>query len=305
MKVLVEHTEYRTTKGGKEYLWVSGNSGEVRKPIYIWGAPPDMDLSNVKFKVINFLRIEDKGDYQSAKWGELVIDSIDIEPEDSILRTIKLKGDHDSESLIKRLRIIVEKRELPKFWTEFVLSDSVLAELREYEKYPAGAKVHHPWVNGLSTHIEEVLTAYMQMSKIYYLNNIKHHVCIIALLFHDWGKIKEYSLTSDWSYTEDMHLFGHIYLGAKKVRKMLETFLSEYQHEEGFDPNEIQRDFDFIEHAILAHHGTKEYGSPVIPATVEAYMVHIADLISARANMFEMAMHMEKNFYLGTTVVKK
>lgn len=36
---LVEQSEYRQTKKGKEYLWVQGNTGDKRKPMYVWNAP--------------------------------------------------------------------------------------------------------------------------------------------------------------------------------------------------------------------------------------------------------------------------
>lgn len=84
--------------------------------------------------------------------------------------------------------MIVSETEMPIFWRAFFKSEEVADAIKNYDKFPAGAKVHHPWENGLSTHTEEALTAYIQMSKIYYLKNIKHHVCLAALLFHDWGK---------------------------------------------------------------------------------------------------------------------
>jgi 3'-5' exoribonuclease len=37
-----------------------------------------------------------------------------------------------------------------------------------------------------------------------------------------------------------------------------------------------------IEHAILAHHGRQEWGSPVEPVTAEAYILHYADMLSVR-----------------------
>lgn len=217
----------------------------------------------------------------------------------------KSKGSVNSEQLLSRLLQMVSETEMPLFWRTFFNSSTVAEAIKDYEKYPGGAKVHHPWENGLSTHTEEALTAYMQMSKIYYLKEIKHHVCFTALLFHDWGKTKEYSLTLDWDYTDNMPLFGHIYLSAKKANSLLEEFRQGYSFENEEQEKQTMRDIQFVEHCILAHHGIKEYGSPVIPATIEAYMVHIADLISARAQMFDMTIHMEKNPYLGTMIVKE
>ena len=35
-------------------------------------------------------------------------------------------------------------------------------------------------------------------------------------------------------------------------------------------------------HAVLAAHGRLEYGSPVVPQTLEAWLLHLADLAEAR-----------------------
>ena len=39
----------------------------------------------------------------------------------------------------------------------------------------------------------------------------------------------------------------------------------------------------------MSHHGQKEWGSPVIPYTLEAQILHYADLIDSRIWMFEKA----------------
>lgn len=39
---------------------------------------------------------------------------------------------------------------------------------------------------------------------------------------------------------------------------------------------------DEVTHAILAHHGRREWGSPVIPQTRMAWLLHLCDGISAR-----------------------
>jgi 3'-5' exoribonuclease len=39
-------------------------------------------------------------------------------------------------------------------------------------------------------------------------------------------------------------------------------------------------------HIILAHHGTKEFGSPNSPTTIEALIVHLADMTEAKLTGF-------------------
>lgn len=298
---LIEQAEYRTTKNDKPYLWIQGNSGERRLPLYIWNAPKNMDLPPFKGLVLSLFKEQDKGDFISASWKDAVVIPLSSLDASSPLHSIKLKGSVTSEDLIKRCHLMVDKLDISDLWKQFIFSEEVEKELLKYDKFAAGAKAHHPWINGLSTHTEEALTAFMHLSKAYYLKGIKHHVCFIAILFHDWGKTKEYK-SPLWDYTDNMFLFGHIYLSARKVEELFNQFI---------DRNNLQvseqdtRDLEFIQHAILAHHGVKEYGSPVVPATIEAQIVHMCDAISAKNFMFINSMHMEKNFFLGTTVVKE
>ncbi|NDV47899.1 hypothetical protein D0T49_12665 [Paludibacter sp. 221] len=299
---IVENIDNQTAKNE---AWLILHSGRERKKCCLGKIPEDVNPDILKHKIVLFVNIEDKGKYYFANWLDMVILNREDIEQDSPLLKIKLKGDIDSKQLLSRLLQIVSETEMPPFWKVFFKSDAVAEAIKDYEKFPAGAKVHHPWENGLSSHTEEALTAYAQLSKVYYLKEIKHHVCIAALLFHDWGKTLEYSLTSSWSYTDDMPLFGHVYMSAKKICSLLNEFRQGYDFENEEQERQAIRDIQFAEHCILAHHGIKGYGSPVVPATVEAFMVHIADLISARVQMFDMATHMEQNNYLGTMIIKE
>ena len=40
-----------------------------------------------------------------------------------------------------------------------------------------------------------------------------------------------------------------------------------------------------LEHAILAHHGKREFGSPVVPQTIEALLVSYVDDLDAKMNI--------------------
>ena len=70
--------------------------------------------------------------------------------------------------------------------------------------------------------------------------------------------------------------------------------------EKGVPKDEIYR----IVHIVLAHHGQLDFGSPVVPCTQEAVIVHYLDELSAKVDIIENTGNGEKNFALGTTVVK-
>ena len=70
-------------------------------------------------------------------------------------------------------------------------------------------------------------------------------------------------------------MYGHIVLGAQYVEKQA-------RHASELEEDTLQ---DLL-HIILAHHGTREFGSPVCPITIEALIVHLADMAEAKLTGF-------------------
>ena len=60
------------------------------------------------------------------------------------------------------------------------------------------------------------------------------------------------------------------------MRRKIEEF-------EDFDPGLARA----ILHIILSHHGSLEHGSPVVPATREAVLVHMIDNLGGRLGSFD------------------
>lgn len=92
-----------------------------------------------------------------------------------------------------------------------------------------------------------------------------------GIVLHDIGKLEELDGSGMVaSYTTEGALIGHIALGIKMLEKYWPKDIS-YS-------NKLH-----VQHIILSHHGTKEFGSPVLPATVESILVHYIDNVSAKA----------------------
>ncbi len=160
---------------------------------------------------------------------------------------------------------------------------------QEYSKWPAATAVHHAYPGGLLNHVLQML----QMLAGLYPTlpyPIKVERCILAVLFHDYGKLVEYNPQGEPQ--REMFLLGHIYMSACTLQSILTR--------EKVDNEEIK----LIIHCILSHHGTREFGSPVLPCTQEAFIVHYLDNLSAKTDTIEAANDMENVFTLGTHVVK-
>jgi 3'-5' exoribonuclease len=73
-------------------------------------------------------------------------------------------------------------------------------------------------------------------------------------------------------------LVGHIALGLMMVREAANGI-------SGF-PVELRSQ---IEHLVASHHGTREYGSPVEPKTIEAFILAAVDELDAKLNQVRRA----------------
>lgn len=158
-----------------------------------------------------------------------------------------------------------------------------------YCTHPAATSVHHAFQGGLLNHTYELLNLLLGIYPN--LPPLKIERCIIAILFHDYGKLKEYDAQT-FEPTEYMYLMGHIYISAHVLHNKL--------NKAGISNQETIR----IVHCVLAHHGEREYGSPVVPCTTEAVVVTLLDNMSAKTFMVDEAANMEKVFALGTNVIK-
>ncbi len=158
----------------------------------------------------------------------------------------------------------------------------------QYRNQTAATAVHHAFKGGLLNHTYELLH---MLSGLYpTLPPLKLERCVIAILFHDYGKLKEYD--ENMEGTKYMYLMGHTYISAHVLHNKLNAA--------GISNEETIR----IVHCVLAHHGKLEYGSPVVPCTQEALIIHYIDNISAHTYACDETANMEKCFALGTRIIK-
>ena len=171
----------------------------------------------------------------------------------------------------------------------YMLFDSKCLEFANLFSDKTGAAgKHHNFLGGLAVHTFEMLdilynTYVKHPENAKKFNTIKNkdnthydwQVCATAILYHDWGKLKEYKHKAGpdengkWQIAYAMMMQGHIFMSAEQFDRDADTF-------------GVNEDLKFkIAHAILAHHSKREWGSPVVPITPEARIVCACDLISA------------------------
>lgn len=170
-----------------------------------------------------------------------------------------------------------------------------------YSKYPAATGMHHAFQGGLLNHTYQMLHMLEGLYPVLPYP-IKAERCILAILFHDYGKLKEYNREGETQ--EDMYLLGHIYISAHTLQNVLEKTFEEVPGDPKSIKPENVEEIKRIIHCVLAHHGEKEYGSPVVPCMQEAVIVNYLDNISAKAENIKDTGDMEMSFCLGTHVIK-
>jgi len=140
---------------------------------------------------------------------------------------------------------------------------------------PAAKVYHQAYRHGLLEHTLSVAQAVSAASNFF--PGIDRDVAVTGALLHDIGKTEAYNddpLAID--LTDAGRLQGEIPLGYYLVRRQIEEI-------PGFDPGLAQA----VLHIILSHHGQLEHGSPVVPATREAVLVHMIDNLGGRLGSFD------------------
>ena len=142
-------------------------------------------------------------------------------------------------------------------------------ELRaSFRVCPAAKGVHHAYVGGLLEHTLSVFRLCRRIADQY--PELDRQALLAGALFHDFGKIREFSGGLANDYTDEGRLLGHLMLGVE----MLAPYLAKSGLDEG-----LQR---HLKHLILSHHGELQFGAVRQPHTAEALALHYADNLDAK-----------------------
>jgi 3'-5' exoribonuclease len=147
-----------------------------------------------------------------------------------------------------------------------------------YRVAPAAKHYHQAYRHGLLEHCLGVAQAVSAISATF--GGIDRDVAVTGALLHDIGKLEAYTDMGGQDRVIDLtdagRLHGEIALGYYRIRRAMEDI-------EGF-PAELAQ---AVGHIILSHHGSLEHGSPVVPCTREATLVHMIDNLGGRLGSFD------------------
>ena len=150
-----------------------------------------------------------------------------------------------------------------------------------YITYPGAVKVHHEFGSGILHHSLFMADVADALTKIY--TQVDRDILVAGALLHDIGKTIEYENPVTPVQTAEGKLCGHVAIGYAEFKRIVDEL-----HIESEVPL-------LLEHMILAHHGTLEFGSPVMPATREALLLSEIDMLDSRQMILDKALDQVKD----------
>jgi 3'-5' exoribonuclease len=271
---VVRDRSRRPTKRGGEWLSLklSDRSGNVTAKC--WEQIEDCFAAAAPGTVVRI-----RGRFESSsQWGDaLIVEAVrpaverEYDPAD-LLESSPVpieRLEEDLRALIDTVQSPPLRRLLDRFFGPE--TDS----WRRFRVAPAAKHFHQAYRHGLLEHSLSVAQGVSAAASFF--GGIDRDVAVTGALLHDFGKTEAYNddpLAID--LTDDGRLLGEIPIGYYRVRREIESI-------DGFDRSLAKA----VLHIILSHHGALEMGSPVVPATREATLVHMMDNLGGKLGSFD------------------
>jgi len=143
--------------------------------------------------------------------------------------------------------------------------------VNKFKTAPAAKKMHHAYIGGLLEHTLSMVSLADKIAGHY--SGIDRDLLLSGAILHDIGKIDEFEYQFKIDYSDKGRLLNHIVIGIK----MVDDKLSGIEH---FPEDQML----LLKHMIVSHHGTREFGSPEPPKTIEAVLLNYIDEIDSKVN---------------------
>jgi 3'-5' exoribonuclease len=272
--LLVKEAELRRRRDGGEYLRLMLGDRTGAVPCMIWeelGETVELARAGTPVAVTGRYTVHPRFGPQINLRG--LVAALPGSYVEDDLRDGPVRSAKQMEAEIRDLVATVQEPHL-RTLLERVLGETSPLWAR-YREAPAAKHYHQAYRHGLLEHCLGVAQAVSAISATF--PGIDRDVAVTGALLHDIGKLEAY--TSDprsIDLSDDGRLHGEIALGYYLIRRLTEEI-------DGFPPELAQA----VGHIILSHHGSLEHGSPVVPCTREATLVHMVDNLGGRLGSFD------------------
>ncbi len=265
--VLAEKTVSRK-KDGKPFLNLTLADKTGRVKAVVWDNVQQISTAAETGDFIQVLG--GAGEYR----GSVQITVKEVQPvaaESIDLRDFLPASGKNPEQMFERLVNLcatIKNNHLKRFF-DVLWGDSDLVE--GFKTAPAAKMMHHAYLGGL---LEHTLSMAMLADKVAtHYGGVDRDLLLAGTVVHDIGKINELEYNHRIDYTDQGRLLSHIVIGVQIVDEKISQ-LPEF-------PLSLA---DQLKHMIISHHGEKQFGSPELPKTLEAVLLHYLDAIDSRMN---------------------
>lgn len=209
---------------------------------------------------------------------QLIVQVIEpVRPTPDLLRELLPSSKHDPKAMFAELAALLDTVRHPglRALVKAYLADTPM--MARLHLAPAAKALHHAYLGGLLEHTLAVCKLADAICPLY--PKINRDIVLVGLFLHDLAKTTELKYDAAFSYSNRGELVGHIVEGAiwlaEKAKQVNET-----------QPETIGEELlAVLQHILVSHHGSHEYGAAKIPATPEAIMVAHLDDLDAKVAM--------------------
>ncbi len=275
---LLKYVAYQESKDGKGYLNVVLADGTGDLEARVWTNAAEV-IKN--FTKGDFVQVKGKLNIYQGRRQFIIAEMSKMDAKEINQDDFMMKAATPSHEMFERLLTIVKKLDdiYIKELLLNILQDTEVS--RRLKLWQAGKTIHHAYQSGLLEHILSCTELGVTLSKHYQVN---HNYVVAGCILHDLCKIYELTNGVNVDYTEEGKLIGHL-------AKSLEI-VDRYCYKIRNFPYETKM---HLKHILLSHHGEYAYGSPKLPQSSEAYLVHLIDLMDSKMNALEMVKRTDMN----------
>jgi 3'-5' exoribonuclease len=273
-------------KDGKPYYTCRFTDGKRTAVFMVWSDGPWFEDCEAAWKEGQFYKIRAGYEEHPTYGPQLDLHNIrpvsnddksaGFEPLDFVPRTV-----FDIEAMYQELWGLAET----------MISDVPLRRLvltlltktaKQLKRVPASVKHYFPFAGGLLEHTLSVTHSCMHLVDKYLAHYpdfeppLNRDLVVAAAILHDLGRTREFSEESVGpEKTVPGQIYGHILLARDLVRETAKELGD-------VDPELLE----LLEHIILSHLTLPEWGSPRLPLVPEVLILHHADDLDAKLEMY-------------------
>ncbi len=269
----VADKQVRSNRQGSDYLLIQlmDRTGQVSG--LRWNAGQSLYET---FQKGDFLRVLGTTQLHNGLLQVIIQDFESVHPSKVNHDDFSRSDPGEVEQLIAELKSklsSVKNPHLRRLVLSYMSDEQMLDKLR---RAPAGIKTHHAYEGGLLRHVVDLMRIAEAVGPNYAQLDLE--MLLVGVFLHDLGKLEELTYDGDLSYSDPGQMLGHLVQGAIEVERR--TLQLQRETGQAFPDDVLWR----LQHMIVSHHGQLDHGSPKVPMTIEAIVLHYIDDMDAKVN---------------------